>query len=97
MNLNGGKRPGAGRPKGVPNRATRELKALAADYTEEAVKALVRVMRSKSSSDTAVCTAAGTILAYGHGKPRQAVEHTGAAGGPVEIKVIRTIVRPSGA
>ncbi len=90
----GGKRPGAGRPKGVPNRITREIRDAAAPYSAKALKALVRVMDSKESSDSAVVAAATTILAYAHGKPRQMIEHAGEGGGPVEIKVTRTIVRP---
>src|SRR5712664_3987880 len=45
----GGKRAGAGRKPGVPNKASRELKELAREYTEEAVGALVRVLRDKEA------------------------------------------------
>lgn len=74
----GGKQPGAGRPKGQPNRATRELKDLAAQYTEEAVLTLAEVMRNDEAPAVARVTAAVAILDRGHGKPRQQHEHTGA-------------------
>lgn len=95
MTPSGGKRPGAGRPKGRLNAVTREIRALAQEYTEEALRALVRVMRDKKAPSAAVVAASTTIIAYGHGKPRQAVEHSAPGGGPVEIKVTRTIVRPA--
>lgn len=92
--FNGGKRPKAGRPKGRLNAVTREIRAAAQAYTDEALQALVRVMRDKKAPHAAVVSASTTIIAYGHGKPRQAIEHSGAEGGPLEIKVTRTIVRP---
>ena len=43
--VNGGKRPGAGRKKGVPNKATAEIKVLARQYGPEAIGKLVKLMR----------------------------------------------------
>ncbi len=71
----GGKRAGAGRKPGVPNKASRELKELAREYTEEAVGALVRVLRDKEAPASAQVAAATAILDRGHGKPTQ---HKGA-------------------
>ncbi len=68
----GGKREGAGRPAGAANKVTDELKALAREYTEEAVQALVKVMR-ESDSDTAIISASNSILDRAHGKPAQTV------------------------
>lgn len=66
---------GKGRPKGKPNRATRVLRALAQEYTEEAVETLIGIMRDVDGAPAAArLHAAETILAYGHGKPRQAVD-----------------------
>ncbi len=83
----GGKRPGAGRPKGSADRATVEQKAtleeLARSHTETAMNVLVKVAKT-SESDAARVSAASVILDRGYGKARQAVEHTGKDGGPIE-------------
>lgn len=83
----GGKRPGAGRPKGSSQRATpeqySELAALARRHTASALRALVRIA-TKGESEAARVTAATAILDRGYGKPTQAVEHTGRNGGPIE-------------
>ncbi len=81
----GGKRPGAGRPTGTPNRATVEQKAtleeLARAHTEVALRTLVQVA-TKSESDAARVSAASALLDRGYGKPRQAIEHAGEIGVP---------------
>ncbi len=83
----GGKRPGAGRKKGSRDRATIEQKAtleeLARSHTELAVNVLVQVAKA-SESDAARVSAANVILDRGYGKARQAIEHTGKDGGPIE-------------
>lgn len=85
----GGKRPGAGRPKGAVDRATAEQKAtleeLARAHTETALGVLVQVAQ-KSDSDAARVSAATIILDRGYGKARQAIEHTGKDGGPIQTE-----------
>lgn len=83
----GGARPGAGRPKGSINRVPKPLKELAKTYTVEAVDALVRVIRDMDSPAVAVVAAANAILDRGHGKPTQAVEHSGPDGSPIEMSI----------
>lgn len=74
-----------GRAKGVPNKATREIKALAQKYTNEALKTLVQVMQT-SESDQARVSAARELLDRGYGKSPQAV--TGEGGeGPVTVVI----------
>lgn len=63
----GGKREGAGRKKGIPNKATAELKDLARQYTSEALEALVKILR-ESESDQAKVSAAREVLDRGYGK-----------------------------
>lgn len=72
----GGYRPGSGRPKGVPNKATAEIKAIAQPYSEEAVHTLAQIMR-EGESEAAKVSAANSILDRAWGKPSQAVQHSG--------------------
>jgi hypothetical protein len=70
----GGRRPGAGRKSGIQNKTTRELKALAGDYTERAVKTLVTVMEDPEAPPAARVAAADKLLDRGHGRPAVTVE-----------------------
>lgn len=89
----GGKRPGAGRPKGRKDAKTLEIEAAAKLYAGDALKALWHVcMHGKNES--ARVSAAVSLLDRGYGRPRQALEHTGLNGGPLEIKVIHEVVDP---
>lgn len=86
----GGKRPGAGRPKGSRDTATVEQKAtleeLARSHTPLAMQTLADVAQ-KSESDAARVSAAQAILDRGYGKPRQAVEHAGDPENPILVDV----------
>lgn len=64
---------GKGRPKGAPNRVTRELKAFANEYTERAVKALAAVMDDPDAPASARVQAAIALLDRAHGRPQQQV------------------------
>lgn len=74
MAKRGGKREGAGRPKGAVSRATAEHKAtleeLARTHTETALNALVSVA-SKGESEQARVSAASALLDRGYGRPKQ--------------------------
>ena len=70
----GGYREGAGRPKGAKNKATLELKGLAQQHTEDALKTLVEIMLSAESSAQARVAAANSVLDRGFGKPHQSIE-----------------------
>jgi len=58
-----------GRQKGVPNKATRSLREIARQYTDEAIDALVRVMQDDGEPAAARVSAANAILDRGYGKP----------------------------
>lgn len=86
-----GSQPGerrGGRQKGTPNKAskwTAPLREMAGEYTEEAVKVFVSVMRSSDAPPAARVIAADRLLDRAHGKPAQALEHSGPDGGPIPI------------
>lgn len=69
-----------GRPK-LPE-DVKHVRELARQYTEDAISALVGVIK-KSSSDAARVSAANVLLDRGWGKPEQPL--TGMDGGPIEI------------
>lgn len=74
-------RMGQGRPKGVPNVITRSLRALAGQYTAEAVEAIVAIGRDIETPPAARVMAWREVLDRAHGKAPQAI--TGADGAPL--------------
>ncbi len=83
ISTRGGKREGAGRKKGIPNKATAELKGMAREYTVEALETLVGVMRD-GESDAAKVAAAREVLDRGYGKASQVISGD-EDGGPIEV------------
>jgi hypothetical protein len=85
----GGRQPGAGRKPGVPNKVKRELAEAARRYTPEAlltaVKAMRRLQRIVAGKDDQLAISASSALVQvlnvlfdrGHGKPTQALKHSG--------------------
>jgi hypothetical protein len=85
----GGVRPGSGRPKGVPNKATADIKALAQKHGKAAIDKLVKMM--DSDDERTIIAASKELLDRGYGKAPQAI--TGEGGeGPVTI-VVETGIR----
>ena len=84
-----GLRRGGGRPKGVPNKATAEVKALAQQYTEDAIEALVSIMQGAKQPPAARVAAAKELLDRGHGRAPQAI--TGADGGDLALTVKKIV------
>jgi hypothetical protein len=64
----GGKRTGAGRPAGAPNKVNADLREAAQQYTSEAL-ATLRTICNSGASEAARVAAASAILDRGHGKP----------------------------
>lgn len=75
IKLRGERRPGAGRPRGAPNKITRPVKELAAQHTEGSIHTLVR-LRDYAESEQVRLQAATTLLDRGHGRPRQELDVT---------------------
>lgn len=94
-NGRGGKRPGAGRPRGRANIASKEelrdLEKLAKPHAALALRTLVKICRH-GKSESARATAANSLLDRGWGKPRQAVEHSGEGGGPLLVTVTHKVI-----
>jgi hypothetical protein len=82
----GGKREGAGRKRGVPNKVTLELGEAAREYTPQALKTLVNVCQ-KGQSESARVAAACALLDRGYGRPKQALEHAGKDGSAIQLGV----------
>jgi hypothetical protein len=70
----GGKRPGSGRKKGTPNKATFELKQAAAEHGQEVLDALIRIIRNRETPSNTIVAACRELLDRGYGKPTQYVE-----------------------
>jgi len=67
---------------------------LARQHTEEAINALLRIMRKEDATDSAVVAAAGYLIDRGWGKASQVVQGD-EDGGPVLIRIERVIVDPA--
>lgn len=70
----GGKRAGAGRPKGAPNKSTADVKEAAQAFTEDAISTLAEIMRGVEHPAAARVAAANALLDRGHGKPKQELD-----------------------
>ena len=75
----GGKREGAGRKPGIPNKATAEIKALAQVHAEIAIRELARLAVS-AESEAARVAAIKELLDRGYGKSAQSVTGEGGEG-----------------
>jgi hypothetical protein len=80
----GGKRPGAGRPVGRPNKITADIKVLAQVHAATAIRELAIILTA-SENDQARIAAAKELLDRGFGKATQHAEITGKDEGPVEM------------
>jgi hypothetical protein len=83
-----------GRPK-LPE-DVKHVRERAREVTDEAIDALVAVMRDKKATPAARIAAANALLDRGWGKATSTTELTGPNGGPVLIqKIERTVVDPN--
>lgn len=77
-----GFKPGqSGNPGGRPA-AIKEVRDLAREQTDGAIRALVHVMEA-GKSESARVAAAQALLDRGWGRPTQALEHSGPGGSPL--------------
>lgn len=92
----GGKREGAGRPRGSRSAATNEqiatLSDMAKEHSSTALQTLVAIAQ-RGVSEAARVTAANAILDRAYGRPQQAVDVT-SAGEKVEMPTKIELVAP---
>lgn len=86
-------RPGAGRPKGVPNKATACIKAAASEYSDKALETLAEIMAGVEHPAAARVGAANAILDRAYGKPKQSMDVDATVQATVS-KIVRKIVDP---
>jgi hypothetical protein len=77
----GGKRPGAGRPNGAANKIAHDVRALARDYSGDAIVELAKLAglvpdHPPAQSEQARIAALKELLDRGHGKAPQSVDVT---------------------
>ncbi len=89
------RRKTGGRQKGVLNKATADVKAIARQYTDEAIANLAEIMRNGQSEQARVA-AIREILDRGHGKATQVVAGDDD-GGPVLTNLSISFVKPGAA
>lgn len=91
----GGRREGAGRPAGVPNKVTAPLKDMARQHTEAALTTLVSILAGGEGIPAAAQVAAAKeLLDRGYGKATQHIAGDDDAP-PVGVSIIELVgVRP---
>ena len=78
-----------GRPKGVPNKATMEAKERALAFLN---KNYWPTLDARWKKGNVQWDEMKTILAYGHGKPKETHEVTGLDGGPLQLGRIELVI-----
>ena len=79
----GGKREGAGRPKGKVSAAKRDIAEKAKKHGEAALAVLVAIAQNEEEPAASRVSAANALLDRGYGKPIQAV--SGPDGGDIPL------------
>ena len=86
--MRGGNRPGAGRPKGVPNKANAERQAAIAASGLTPLDYMLAVLRDESADRHERMEAAKSAAPYVHPK-LASIEHGGTDGSPIQIEEIK--------
>jgi hypothetical protein len=72
--MRGGKRPGAGRPKGSPNKVRPEVRLVARDFGPEAIGVLRRIMNDENTPAAQRISAAALLLDRAYGRALQPID-----------------------
>lgn len=81
----GGKRPGAGRPKGGINKVTQDVREMAQQYGPSALATLAEIMSSEGAPESARVAASRELLDRAYGKSAQSIQHSGKVDQPLVI------------
>lgn len=81
----GGKRPGAGRPKGGTNKVTQDVRELAQQYGPSALATLAEIMGDDAAPQAARVAASRELLDRAYGKSAQSIQHSGKVDAPLVI------------
>jgi hypothetical protein len=92
--MRGGQRENAGRKKGVPNKVTAEIRAIARKHGPKAVSELAKLM-TKGKSEMARIAAARELLDRGFGKSTQPISGDPENPSVFPDKVTITVVEPT--
>ena len=65
---------GQGRPRGIPNKVTRPIRELAANFSEGAIRTLVQILVDPLAPPAAKVSAAKELLDRAHGRPSASAE-----------------------
>jgi hypothetical protein len=87
----GGKREGAGRPKGAVNETTKTLREKAREHADDVLAVLIGIAKA-GESDAARVAACNALLDRGYGKA-STVLNGDEDGGPVRLAAIEWNVR----
>lgn len=82
--------PRAGRPKGVPNKVTREVREVARKLVEDPVyqkRLRIRMLKGKLAPGVEAL-----LWHYAYGKPKETHEVTGPDGGPIALEKIEVVL-----
>ncbi|WP_208949785.1 hypothetical protein [Achromobacter aegrifaciens] len=90
----GNLRRGGGRPKGVPNKATAEIKALAQQHGPDAIATLVKIMQGAKQPSASRVAAAKELLDRAYGKSVQPIEGSGDPDKPINMALRIAFRRP---
>ena len=82
----GGKREGAGRPKGSKNKRLRDVLEAVKATGETPLDYMLRIMRDPTQSERLRADMAKAAASYVH-PAFKAIEHTGEGGGPVKVVI----------
>ncbi len=81
----GGARPGAGLKQGSKNKITSELKDKLEPLENLGLTRLEEILKNKGTDQKILMAAIELVLAYRHGKPKQAIEASGPDGSPLRV------------
>lgn len=78
-----------GRPKGIPNKATRDIKEMIGKFLD---KNYWPTLETRWNSGNVTWPEMQTLLAYRFGKPKEMHEVTGFDGGPLQFSRIEVVL-----